>query len=107
MKFFGRNQELTLLDKLNQRKGAQLLILYGRRRIGKTELLEQTFRNCTLLKFEGIEKATPDEQMQFVMRQLAEYTEQKLFAKTQVDDWIDVLKHIAEQTKDGTSSQAV
>ena len=41
MDFFGRNKELALLDKLYQRAGAQLLILYGRRRIGKTSLIEQ------------------------------------------------------------------
>lgn len=41
MDFFGRNQELSLLDKLHQRDGAQLLILYGRRRIGKTSLIER------------------------------------------------------------------
>ena len=45
MDFFGRNKELTLLDKLHQRAGAQLLILYGRRRIGKTALIEQWTQN--------------------------------------------------------------
>ncbi len=44
MKFFGRNRELGLLDKLHQRKTAQFLILYGRRRIGKTALIEQWTR---------------------------------------------------------------
>jgi AAA+ ATPase superfamily predicted ATPase len=41
VEFFGRNKELTLLDKLHQRAGSQFLILYGRRRIGKTSLIEQ------------------------------------------------------------------
>lgn len=39
MKFVDRHMELSLLDDLYQRQGAQLLILYGRRRIGKTRLL--------------------------------------------------------------------
>lgn len=38
--FFGRTQELTLLDQMHAQKHAQLLILYGRRRIGKTALLQ-------------------------------------------------------------------
>ena len=38
--FFGRKQEFNLLDKLYQSDGGQLLILYGRRRIGKTALLQ-------------------------------------------------------------------
>lgn len=39
MNFVDREMELKILDDLYQRKGAQFLILYGRRRIGKTRLL--------------------------------------------------------------------
>ena len=39
--FIGRKHELQLLDRLNQRAGSQFLILYGRRRIGKTSLIQQ------------------------------------------------------------------
>jgi len=37
--FVGRDTELDLLDRLWERPGATLLILYGRRRVGKTRLL--------------------------------------------------------------------
>jgi uncharacterized protein len=37
--FTGREQELDLLDQLWEAPGAQFLVLYGRRRIGKTALL--------------------------------------------------------------------
>jgi hypothetical protein len=37
--FVGRDAELHLLDRLWERPGATLLILYGRRRVGKTRLL--------------------------------------------------------------------
>lgn len=37
--FVGRAQELALLDRLWQRNQATMLILYGRRRVGKTRLL--------------------------------------------------------------------
>lgn len=39
MDFVARQMELNLLDDLHRRSGAQLLILYGRRRIGKTRLV--------------------------------------------------------------------
>lgn len=39
MAFYGRVRELRLLDNLYQRTGGQLLVLYGRRRVGKTVLL--------------------------------------------------------------------
>ena len=37
--FIGREAELDLLDRLWERSSATLLILYGRRRVGKTRLL--------------------------------------------------------------------
>jgi AAA+ ATPase superfamily predicted ATPase len=39
MDFVGRELELALLDEVYRRRGAQFLILYGRRRIGKTRLI--------------------------------------------------------------------
>lgn len=40
-KFIGRSSELTLLDRLWQSEKAQFLVLYGRRRVGKTRLLAE------------------------------------------------------------------
>jgi len=39
--FFDRERELAWLEELYRRDGAQLVVLYGRRRIGKTELLRR------------------------------------------------------------------
>lgn len=39
MGFVGRDLELGLLDAVYRRRGAQFLILYGRRRVGKTRLI--------------------------------------------------------------------
>ena len=39
MPFYNRKHELALLDDLYARPGGQMLVLYGRRRIGKTALL--------------------------------------------------------------------
>jgi AAA+ ATPase superfamily predicted ATPase len=46
MDFVGRDMELGLLDELYRRPGAQFLILYGRRRIGKTRLVIQWGREA-------------------------------------------------------------
>lgn len=39
MPFYGRKRELTILDSLYKRGGGQLFVLYGRRRVGKTVLI--------------------------------------------------------------------
>lgn len=39
MKFVNREDELSLLDDIYKRDESQMIILYGRRRIGKTALI--------------------------------------------------------------------
>jgi hypothetical protein len=39
--FIGRKRELAVLQELADSGKAELFVLYGRRRVGKTELLQQ------------------------------------------------------------------
>lgn len=41
---------------------ASLLIVYGRRRVGKAELIEHIYQARHLLKFEGLEGYSQDKQ---------------------------------------------
>lgn len=43
MKFVNRERELDLLNQIAERPGAQFVVLYGRRRIGKTTLITHWF----------------------------------------------------------------
>ena len=45
MKFINRERELNALEKLWKKKEAQLVVIYGKRRIGKTELIKQFIKN--------------------------------------------------------------
>ncbi|WP_333638723.1 ATP-binding protein [Pyrobaculum aerophilum] len=42
--FINRERELAWLEELYKKPGAQLVVIYGRRRIGKTELLKNSPR---------------------------------------------------------------
>jgi AAA+ ATPase superfamily predicted ATPase len=53
--FVGRKREIQKLRSLDNGGEAKILVVHGRRRVGKTELIEQFFRDRNLLKFEGIE----------------------------------------------------
>lgn len=99
--FIGREPEIQQLNEISLQPEAKILVVYGRRRVGKTELLEQTLSHRKLLKFEGRENRTQHEQMQFVMQQLASYAEEPSLARIALDDWVDVLKEIAFRTKKG------
>jgi AAA+ ATPase superfamily predicted ATPase len=45
MDFIGRIWEMAALDRFYNQPEAGLLVLYGRRRVGKTRLLEQWHTN--------------------------------------------------------------
>lgn len=100
-KFVDRIIEMDKLRKAAATDEAVIIIMAGRRRVGKTELLEQTFRERNILKFEGVEGLTQKEQFSNVMRQLADYANEALVAKTQIDSWSEFFKILAEYTQIG------
>lgn len=99
--FIGRSEEVDYLFKIGNADKASILIIYGRRRIGKTELIEQTFRDRHLLKFEGIEGEDESWQQQEVMRQLSIYTQEPLLQNIKVNSWIDVFEYINKYISKG------
>src|SRR5579871_1387938 len=99
--FIGRSAELERLLAIGNAGHASIIIMYGRRRIGKTELLEQAFKDRKLLKFEGIEGLTEKAQFAHVMNQLATYTESTLLAKTVITNWREFFEILYDYTKKG------
>ncbi len=53
MKFINRTSELIFLDKEFSAKKSSFIIIYGKRRIGKTELIKESAKNKKLLYFLG------------------------------------------------------
>ena len=99
--FIGREHEIAQIQEICSQTGSKIIVVYGRRRVGKTELLEQTFGNRNLLKFEGRENIPEQKQMMFVIEQLAMYAEEKILERVSLNDWVEVLKEIASKTKTG------
>lgn len=58
--FIGRQDELNFLEEKYQSKNGQLIVMYGRRRVGKTETLRKFCRNKQHVFYTCIE--CPDEQ---------------------------------------------
>ncbi len=58
--FVGRSIELRKLAEIHHRDEACIITVSGRRRVGKTELIEQFFRSEPILKFEGIQTSRPN-----------------------------------------------
>ncbi len=59
----GRKKELELLDKYYNSGKAEFIALYGRRRVGKTFLIRQKFRNNFTFDMTGVMEGTKAEQI--------------------------------------------
>ena len=74
--FFGRQLELELLNNLLTKKTASLVIIKGRRRIGKSRLVEEFARGYTFYNFSGIpphHKTSALSEKEAFLKQLSNY----------------------------------
>src|ERR1700733_13425597 len=99
--FIGRDYELSRIAEISQLGTAAIIVVYGRRRVGKTELIEYALGKRHLLKFEGLEGKRTQEQMNTVLYQLAKYTEDPKIAKLHLTSWLEVFEIIAEYISTG------
>jgi hypothetical protein len=86
--FVGRNREMKLLTDLFALKKASLVVCKGRRRIGKSTLIQQFAQKCsTFLEFQGLpprEGISNTDQLNAFSEQLSRQT---LFPKIKIESW--------------------
>jgi hypothetical protein len=100
-KFVGRTEQIKKLQEIGAGSEAKILVVHGRRRVGKTELIEQVFRNRRILKFEGLENLPDVAQQQEFLRRLSRYTGNQLYNQLTLSGWQQIFELLAEQTKNG------
>jgi len=73
-----------------------ILVVHGRRRAGKTELIEQTLRGRSILKFEGIQNENQHYQIKRCLDQLSNYTGNKLYRELEYSKWYQFFDKLCE-----------
>jgi AAA+ ATPase superfamily predicted ATPase len=74
MRFIGRKNELELLDRFVRSPQSRVAVMYGRRRIGKSVLIQQALQSRTPLYFEALEERPTRDQLNHFMLQLRHLT---------------------------------
>lgn len=64
--FVNRERELEFLNKSYEEKGARFIIIYGKRRVGKTELVKQFFKHYKHIYFLA-DKAPEKDQLRVIV----------------------------------------
>src|SRR5580704_3278906 len=74
MVVIGRAKELKLLNKIYSSHEAEFLVVYGRRRVGKTYLIREFFANkkCKLLHATGLQHGSQKTQLKKFVEAVSE-----------------------------------
>lgn len=95
--FIGRQREILSLQKKYQLNKAQLVVMYGRRRIGKSELLRHFCQSKSHLIFEGLEGQPQKVQIQNILDMLADQRKNPFISKLNLNHWNEVFRLLTEE----------
>ncbi|GAB4235504.1 MAG: hypothetical protein Tsb0021_15090 [Chlamydiales bacterium] len=99
--FVGRNAEMQELIDLLKKKSASFVVVKGRRRIGKSRLLDEFSKDKKTFKFTGLapqENSTKQSQLDEFSRQLSAATG---LPEIKADDWSKLFTLLAREVKKG------
>lgn len=93
MKFIDRERELTSLEKFWREKGAQLIVIYGKRRIGKTELIKQFIGGKPHIYFLA-QIINEHENLKLLGAAVGEFFKDEILKKRGFEDWKEFFEYI-------------
>ncbi|MFH1654329.1 MAG: ATP-binding protein [Pseudomonadota bacterium] len=97
-KFVGRKNELTMLENAYGSSKSEFIPVYGRRRIGKSELILHFIEKKPSIYLLG-KKSTPQLQIREFLDILSNTYSQPLIANSRVDNWKEALELIVKHKK--------
>lgn len=99
-KFIDREKEIEFLQSEYDRKGSSLVILYGRRRVGKTALAGEFAKDKEALYFLATEESEGQNRNAF-KDMVAEFTGNELLKYASLDSWELIFKALVEYHTEG------
>ena len=88
LKIIGRKKEIRTLETCERSSKSEFVCVYGRRRVGKTYLIEQTFRNAFAFRATGVEGGDTRTQLRSFHQRLKE---QGAMQQAAPKDWFENL----------------
>ena len=94
--FINREPELNHLEEEYSKDAARFVVLYGRRRIGKTALIEEFGKNKKDFIYYLADQQTETQQIESFKQQVYEYTNDDFLLKTQFDNWDQFFSYLTK-----------
>ncbi len=93
--FVDRELEMETLEREYTRKGSSLVVLYGRRRVGKTTLITEFIKNKKALFFLASEESESQNRSAFKDK-AADFIDNELLRNADVNNWDVIFKAIMD-----------
>ncbi|MBD3203577.1 AAA family ATPase [Candidatus Woesearchaeota archaeon] len=93
MKFVNRRYELGYLEKEYNNRGAKFAVIYGRRRIGKTRLIEEFIKNKQSIYYLAAQEKDY-QQIQELKNIIADFFNDKFLQNTSVKEWKQLFSYL-------------
>lgn len=103
----GRTTELNQLNDLYQNPNGQLVVIYGRRRIGKSKLIQEFCRNKPNIYIEGIEGGDTPKQIESAWQQVEYQTKYPVRGGVKFSSWPSFLYQLTEKMSAISSSKKI
>lgn len=100
--FIGRSEELSNLKHFQEMAESSLCVIYGRRRIGKSLLIEHSLKLKRTLFFEGLEKRPRKKQLEHFVEQF-KYMCPEAVIPDKISSWKQMFLSLYEFVKDHPS----
>ena len=94
MKFIGRTSELAALEREYQREDS-FVVVYGRRRVGKTTLIKQFIKDKTAFYFLATQEVESQSMKRFA-GVISRSTDNQMLQNVTFSDWLDLFRVIAD-----------
>ena len=98
-RFVDRGQEMACLTREYQRKGSSFVVVYGRRRAGKTTLIREFIRDKKALYYLASEEPESQNRNEF-RRRTADFLGSSLLRNAEIRDWEVIFRTIADTAFD-------
>jgi len=99
MRFIGRKKELDILERLRLKNSSSLAVIWGRRRIGKSRLINEFLKNKKAWNFAGLPPTsgiTHQEQINIFVGQMSRNIG---MPELKTADWGEVFWHLGNQAE--------
>lgn len=94
MLFVGRESELEDLNRHYKSNTSKLLVIYGRRRVGKSTLIEQFISDKKHLRFEGLENTRTIGQLDHFTHDLSVQLNDPILSQARLQSWLPLFDYL-------------